>query len=234
MKILAIDTTTNFLSLGIYDNGRVCEYNLKTGHRLSQLLAPTVERTLSALDLSLADIDYFAAGCGPGSFTGIRLGLSFMKGLGFSLNKPLIAEVTLDVMAMNCPPTDRKIIPSIDAKRGLVYTCVYKYKSNKLIRLTPYLLITKEQFLEKIESPSVIFGDALNICQDDIVKKTGGAIFLDKDLWYPKAHNIITLARDRIGNKSKPVKSFKFAPVYLYPKECQINKLKEDCRKQVK
>ncbi|MFA5311314.1 MAG: tRNA (adenosine(37)-N6)-threonylcarbamoyltransferase complex dimerization subunit type 1 TsaB [Candidatus Omnitrophota bacterium] len=234
MKILAIDTTTNFLSLGIYDNGRVCEYNLQTGHRLSQLLAPTVKRALCALDLSLADIDYFAAGCGPGSFTGIRLGLSFMKGLGFSLNKPLIAEVTLDVMAMNCPPTDRKIIPSIDAKRGLVYTCVYKQRNGKLARLTPYLLITREQFIEKIESPSVVFGDALNICRDAIVKKTGKAVFLDKDLWYPKARNIIILALERIGENRKPVKNLKFGPVYLYPKECQINKLKAASRKQAK
>jgi len=221
MKILAIDTTTEFLSLGIYDNGKVCEYNLKTGHGLSQLLAPTVKRVSCAMNLKLADIDYFAAGCGPGSFTGIRLGLSFIKGLGFSLNKPLIAEVTLDIMAMNCPLTDRKIVASIDAKRGLVYTCIYKYKNGKLIKLTPYLLITKDQFLEKIDAYSVILGDFLNICRDDIVRKTGKAVFLDKDLWYPKAHNIITLALERLGNK-KLLKGLKFKPVYLYPKECQI------------
>jgi tRNA threonylcarbamoyl adenosine modification protein YeaZ len=225
MRILAIDTTTNFFTLGVYDEGKVFEYNLKTGHKLSQLLAPTIKRVLCALDLVLSDMDYFAAGCGPGSFTGIRLGLSLVKGFTLALNKPVIGESTLDILAMNSPVTDRKVIPAIDAKRGLVYSCTYKYNNGRLKRITPYSLISKDEFIKRINSPSVVLGDALNIYRDDIVRKTGKASFLDKDSWYPKAHNLITLALQRTG-KGKKVSSHKLNPIYLYPKECQIKKLK--------
>ncbi|MBN2830836.1 MAG: tRNA (adenosine(37)-N6)-threonylcarbamoyltransferase complex dimerization subunit type 1 TsaB [Candidatus Omnitrophica bacterium] len=223
MRILAIDTTTNFLTLGVYSKGKVFEYNLKTGHKLSQLLAPAIKSVLCALSLKLSDMDYFAAGCGPGSFTGIRLGLSMIKGFSLALNKPAIGESTLDILAMNSPVTSRKIIPAIDAKRGLVYSCTYKYNNGRLKKITPYALIPKDEFIKKINSPSIIFGDALDIYRDDIVRKTLHASFLDKDAWYPKAHNLITLVFERAG-KDKKAASFKLNPVYLYPKECQIKK----------
>jgi len=223
MRILAIDTTTPFFTLAIYDNGKVCEYNLKTGRRLSELLAPLVKKSLNALGLNPGDMDYFAVGCGPGSFTGIRLGLSFMKGFGLASGKPLIGESTLDILAMNCPLTDKKIIPAIDARRGLVYSCEYKYKNGKLKRLTPYLLLSKEEFIRRISPSSVIFADALNIYREDIVKKTGRVSFLDKDAWYPKAHNMIAIALEKI-RKSGGRGNFKAEPVYLYPKECQIRR----------
>ena len=225
MRILAIDTTTNFLTLGIYDKGRTFEYNLKTGRKLSQLLAPTIKRVLCSLGLVLSDMDYFAAGCGPGSFTGIRLGLSMIKGFSLALNKPVIGESTLDILAMNSPVTDRKIMPAIDAKRGLVYSCAYKYNNGRLKRVGPYALIPKDEFIKRINSPSVVFGDALDIYRDDILRKTAKASFPDKDSWYPKAHNLITLVLQRIA-KGKKTGNFKLNPVYLYPKECQIKKLK--------
>lgn len=110
MKILGIDTTTKFLSLGICDNAnpvrntayvdkhnkisngaKIYEYNLEVGRRLSSLLAPTLKRVLDTLGWRIDDIDYFACGLGPGSFTGVRVGLATIKGLlyFFSLIKGL-------------------------------------------------------------------------------------------------------------------------------------------------
>ncbi len=223
MKILAIDTTTKFLTLAVYDNGRVAEYNLETGNKLSTLLVPTIKRTLEALGLNLQDIDYFAAGIGPGSFTGIRLGLSAIKGFSLALGKPIIGIPTLDALAMNAPLCDQRIIPAIDAKRGLIYSSVYKYKKGKLTQTMPYSLLTKEELLRNIKPLSIIFGDALNLYREDIKRDIGEVSFLDKDLWYPKAHNFITLALNRIG-KNKPGANSKINPIYLYPQECQIRK----------
>jgi tRNA threonylcarbamoyladenosine biosynthesis protein TsaB len=223
MRILAIDTTTKFLTLAIYDNGRVAEYNLETGNKLSSLLVPTIKRALEALGLNPGDIDYFAAGIGPGSFTGIRLGLSAIKGFSLALDKPIIGVATLDALAMNAPLSDKKIITAIDAKRGLVYSCVYKYKDGKLTKTIPYSLLTKNEFYRNIKPLSIIFGDALNLYRDDIKKNSGEVLFLDKDCWYPKAHNIITLALKEI-RLGRPGDSFKINPIYLYPKECQIRK----------
>ncbi|PIP19272.1 MAG: tRNA (adenosine(37)-N6)-threonylcarbamoyltransferase complex dimerization subunit type 1 TsaB [Candidatus Omnitrophica bacterium CG08_land_8_20_14_0_20_41_16] len=241
MKILAIDTTTKFLTLAIYDNGRVCEYNLEVGIKLASLLAPTIKRVLEAAGLTIGAIDYFACGLGPGSFTGIRVGLSTIKGFGLALHKPIIGVPTLDILAMNAPMGDKIIIPVIDAKRSLIYSCAYKYKKGKLSKVVPYALITKEELYKKIKSPSIVFGDALILYREDIIRlqsqapyggpavakrrrvALGGVSFLDKDCWYPKAHNIITLALDKI-RQGRADKNFKINPIYLYPKECQISR----------
>lgn len=222
MKLLAIDTTTKFLSLGIYVDGRIYEYNLELGQKLSALLAVIIKKALGALELEAAGLDYFACGLGPGSFTGMRVGLATMKGLSWALRKPLIGVSTLDILATNAGPgAKHQIVPVIDAKRGLIYSCFYKNSAKGPKKVSPYLLISKEGLLKKIKSQSIIFGDALDLYRDDFLKNAPGAIFLDKDAWYPKAHNLINLALIRVQAR-KFTKLEKINPIYVYPKECQI------------
>jgi len=226
MKILAIDTATKFLTLGIYIDGAFYEYNLETGPRLSALLAVTIKRTLAAAGLELKDLDYFVCGLGPGSFTGMRVGLSAMKGLSWVTPKPLIGISTLDTLAMNPGESGaRMIIPVIDAKRSLIYTCFYRNTGKGLKKITPYMLISKEELLKKIKSPGLIFGDALDLYKEDILKNNSGLAFPDKDQWYPKAHNIIKLALGKIKNKQFDILA-EVNPIYLYPKECQVKRRK--------
>ncbi|MFA5063035.1 MAG: tRNA (adenosine(37)-N6)-threonylcarbamoyltransferase complex dimerization subunit type 1 TsaB [Candidatus Omnitrophota bacterium] len=222
MKILAIDTSTRFLSLGIYDDTKIYEYNLEVGSKLSSLLAVIIRKVLRALDLEAAELDYFACGLGPGSFTGLRVGLSMMKGLSWSLGKPLIGVPTLDILAMNSGLySDKLIIPVVDAKRNLIYSCFYKNSGVKLRKVSPYMLVSQDELLQKIKSPCVMLGDALELYKNGIIKNLPGTILLDKDSWYPKAHNIIKLSLDRI-NKQKFEDILKVNPFYIYPKECQI------------
>jgi len=224
VKILAIDTATKFLSLGIYADGKIYEYNLEVGLKLSQLLAVIIKRALSALDLETSDLDYFACGLGPGSFTGMRVGLATAKGLSWALRKPLIGISTLDTLAMNAKaPANKIIIPVIDAKRNLVYSCFYRNSGSIPKKISPYMLISKKELFKKMKPQSIIFGDALNLYRDDILKDAPGAMFLDKDAWYPKAHNMIDLALNRIKAK-KFTEQGKINPIYIYPKECQIKK----------
>jgi len=221
MKILAIDTATKYLSLGIYDNGVFYEHNLETGARLSSLLAVTIKRALDALGLKVNDLDYFACGLGPGSFTGMRIGLSTMKGLSWVTRKPIIGISTLDILAMNAPYANKMIIPVMDARRGLIYSCFYRQANGFPKKLSPYMLISKEELIKKVKSPCVIFGDALSLYGDDILKGLPGATLLDKDEWRPKARNIIKLALIRVKEK-KFDDLMKVNPIYIYPKECQI------------
>jgi len=222
VKILAIDTSTRFLSLGIYDDTKIYEYNLEVGSKLSSLLAVIIRKVLRALDLEAAELDYFACGLGPGSFTGLRVGLSMMKGLSWSLGKPLIGVPTLDILAMNSGLySDKLIIPVVDAKRNLIYSCFYKNSGVKLRKVSPYMLVSQDELLQKIKSPCVMLGDALELYKNGIIKNLPGTILLDKDSWYPKAHNIIKLSLDRI-NKQKFEDILKVNPFYIYPKECQI------------
>ena len=221
MKILALDTTTKFLCLGLYDNGKVYEYNLKAGTLLSSLLGITLKRVLDALGWKVSDIDYFACGLGPGSFTGIRVGMSAIKGLAFSVNKPVVGVPTLDILAANAAKRKGYISPVVDAKRKLIYTATYKQDRGKLKRVSAYRLLGIDEFLKKSGKNTLLLGDALGIYRGEILNSAKGLRLLDSDYWYPQAHNIVNLARERIKQK-KISDAFRIKPIYLYPKECQI------------
>jgi len=215
MKILGIDTTTRFLCLGICDDARIYEYNMDLGIKHSALLVPTIKRALEALGWQLGDIDYFACGLGPGSFTGIRVGLSTIKGLSWALKKPIVGISTLDILACNASGIGGAVVPAIDAKRNLIYCSIYQFKNGALKRTAPYMLLQEAELLKKIPAHAVLLGDA--------AAKIEGARILDKDSWYPKARHIISLALERIKEK-KFKRAFSAQPIYLYPKECQIKK----------
>lgn len=223
MKILAIDTSTNFLNLGVLDNGRIYEYTLETGRKLSSLLAVTVKRVINALDLTIADFDYFSCGQGPGSFTGLRIGVAAIKGLSYAAKKPIIGISSLDIIALNVSEieTGRQIASIIDAKRNLVYCAIYNYKNGRLNRVKPYMLLSESGLFKVIKGGSVILGDASAIYKEKLLKNIKGLVILDKDYWYPKPRNIIKIALSRIKNK-KFADAFTIKPIYLYPKECQI------------
>ena len=251
MKILGIDTTTRFLCLGIYNDNKVYEYNLDLGRRLSALITVTIKRVLDALGWQIKDIDYFACGLGPGSFTGMRVGIATIKGLAFSLNKPVVGISTLDILARNAGITGAYVIPIVDARRNLIYCSIYRNKFGKLTRIKPYMLLTIDEFLmvqesikhfpiplrkslkaiaegdflekTKIKDNAVILGDAISLYKQKILMHMKNVTVLDKDYWYPGGHNIINLAIERINSEKVNSASW-IKPVYLYPKECQIKK----------
>ena len=88
MKILGIDTSTNFLSLALSDEKKTYEYRLEVGRKMSLKLSQTIKRVMDELAWGIAQIDYFACGIGPGSFTGMRIGLATIKGLAWSMRTP--------------------------------------------------------------------------------------------------------------------------------------------------
>lgn len=220
MKILGIDTSTKFLCLGIYDQGRIYEYNLECGRKLSSLLTTTIKRAVEALNWQINDIDYFACGLGPGSFTGLRIAVATIKGMAWSLNKPLLGISSLDILAKNVAG-DAVIVPAIDAKRNLIYCSIYKNKKGILRRTAPYMLLSIDDFLKKVRANSTLLGDAITLYKEKILKNISGVTILDKDYWHLQGHNIIYLALEELRNK-KINNAFDIKPIYLYPKECQI------------
>jgi tRNA threonylcarbamoyl adenosine modification protein YeaZ len=221
VKILALDTSTKFLCLGLYDGSKIYEYNLELGRKNSSLLVVTIKRALEALGWHVRGIDYFACGLGPGSFTGIRVGLATIKGLSWSQNKPVIGISTLDILAKNARIDNGLVVPIVDAKRNLIYCSNYKAKNGNIKRISPYMLLNENELLKKIKKNAVILGDALNLYKENILKSGKGVTILDRDYWYPKAHNIIILALERIKHRDFDT-PFDIEPIYLYPKECQI------------
>ncbi|MCX5708862.1 MAG: tRNA (adenosine(37)-N6)-threonylcarbamoyltransferase complex dimerization subunit type 1 TsaB [Candidatus Omnitrophica bacterium] len=233
MKILCVDTSTRSLCLGVSDSDKVYEYELELGTRISALLVPTIKRVLESLGWKISVIDYFCAGIGPGSFTGIRVGLSTLKALSWSLNKPLVGIPSLDILAQNAISKAVFIIPVIDAKRGLVYSSIYKVQAQELKRVSGYLLSNPGDLVQKIREKipakafkdSVMLGDGLNICCKECSAGLKGMKFLDKDYWRLEGRHLIELAKLFIQDK-KSRNAFGVEPLYLYPKECQIRQKK--------
>ncbi|MFA5275327.1 MAG: tRNA (adenosine(37)-N6)-threonylcarbamoyltransferase complex dimerization subunit type 1 TsaB [Candidatus Omnitrophota bacterium] len=221
MKILALDSTTKILTLGIYNEGAESEYNLEVGRKLSQLIDKSVERVLAASGITLGEIDYFTCGLGPGSFTGMRVSISFIKGLSWANKKPVIGISTLDIIAQQVKEDNCPIVSAIDARRNLIYACIYKKKSGRLKKISPYMLLSIGDLLKKVPEGSLILGDALSLYAEDFLKVAQAVRLLEKEFWYPRAHNLVRLALEKI-KKKQVQNAFSIKPLYLYPKECQI------------
>jgi tRNA threonylcarbamoyladenosine biosynthesis protein TsaB len=229
VKILCVDTSTRNLCLVLSEGEKVYGYELELGTRISALLVPTIGRVLESLGWKISAIDYFCAGIGPGSFTGIRVGLSTLKALSWSLNKPLVGIPSLDILAQNSGKKSAYVIPVIDAKRGLVYSGIYQVQANHLKRVGGYLLLNPGDLVQKIREKvparalkdSVMLGDGLNVCFKECSSGLKGIQFLDKDYWRLEGRHLAELAKASIKDK-KYKDAFSTEPLYLYPKECQI------------
>ncbi len=238
MKILGMDTSTKVLCIGVCDGKRTCGYSLEVGTKLGSLITVTIERILSRMELRIQDFDYLACGQGPGSFTGLRVGIATVKGLSLPFKKPIVAISTLDILAAGAKeygdllmalaiwkakPLPYRLMPIVDAKRSLIYTSIYTHNSGVLRKIAPYMLLDEQQLLAKIKPGTILFGDAVALYKDKIMRKIPGVTFLDRDYWYPKPHALLELGTQRIA-AGKLKDAFRVEPLYLYPKECQIKK----------
>jgi tRNA threonylcarbamoyl adenosine modification protein YeaZ len=223
MKLLGIDTSSKFLCLGLYDTDKAYEYRVEAGTRLSSVLGLTIERALSAVSWRLSDIDYLACGLGPGSFTGLRIGISAIKGLSWSLNRPIVGISTMECMAAAVEATDVLIITAIDAKRNLIYCAGFRKKRTKLTQVNPHMLLSTDEFFKKIKGRPLILGDAAHLLKNELARRLPGARILDTDFWYPKPEELIKLALEKI-RKKKFIPASRLDPIYLYPRECQVRK----------
>lgn len=140
MKILALDTSGLAASAAVTYNGKLLAENVlnyKLTH--SQTIMPLVDDVCKRTETELNTIDYIACTCGPGSFTGLRIGAATAKGLALGLGKKIVPVPTLDVLAYNIYGTENIVCPIMDARRSQVYSAFYTWDGGKLIRLSDYM-----------------------------------------------------------------------------------------------
>lgn len=225
MKLIAIDTSTEYLSLGISDGEEVLfakSFFLERRH--STDLLPILEKTLKKLRLSIQEIDGFVIGLGPGSFTGLRVGLSMVKAMAASLRKPVAGVPTLEVLAEAVPGDGPQIAPLIDAKRQQVYAALYERKGEKLLKKVKEEVIPPEDFLRTVEGKTLFVGGGTALYRDMIQKRLGkNALFTDRAHDIPNPKTLLKLGRVRFAQKRfENVNTL--VPLYLYPKDCMIKK----------
>jgi tRNA threonylcarbamoyladenosine biosynthesis protein TsaB len=239
MTILGLDTSTQWLCVAVAYRESLYECRLETGRKLSSLITITLERILQALDLRVSDIDCFVCGLGPGSFTGLRIGVATVKGCAWAAEKKILGISSLDLIAYNAVvrrgfedagrhkantgPAGRHIVPVVDARRGLLYCCVYQDNKGALKRVSPYMLLTPQQACSRVPAGSIFLGSGLQLYKDIFSRNTKGGFFLDQDYWYPQPQSLLTLGLQRIKQGKDIFTPEKIQPLYLYPQECQIN-----------
>ncbi len=224
MNLLAIDTSTKHFSLVVARDGKVLRYrSILLKKVLSDSIMPAIQGILRKAGLTLAKLDGFAVGLGPGSFTSLRVGLATVKGLAFALKKPVVGVPSLDVLAMNVS-SDGQVCVVCDAKRSMVYSCLYQKKGDTLKRKSKYLLTDIGDVLKKIKGEVTFVGDGVPLFRETIEKAAGiKPRFAPEKLMYPQAKHLAALASKRFEAKDYDAPET-LVPLYLYPEDCQVQK----------
>jgi tRNA threonylcarbamoyladenosine biosynthesis protein TsaB len=169
MKILAIDTSALVATAALCDDEKlIAVYSQKAGMTHSQTMLPIIKNIMDNTETNIDDVDMIAVSEGPGSFTGIRIGIATVKGLAFGKNKICIGVSTLEAMARTIADfcTDAIICPVMDARRNQLYNAVFEMRGGKLLRLSEDRMIeapvlAKE--LDAMDRPVYFVGDGYDI-----------------------------------------------------------------------
>lgn len=170
MKILAFDSTAKTASVAVTENERMlAAYNVDNGLTQSELLLPMAEAMLKNLGITFSDIDAYAVNVGPGSFTGVRIGVSLVKGLAFSRGCPCIPVSTLESLAENLRGLCAIILPVMDARRNQVYTAIFRSDAQGITRLCEDVALPLPELYEKLKEfkgePIYLVGDGYKVAE---------------------------------------------------------------------
>ena len=227
MKILSVETSTRHWSLAVSDDEKVLRYrNYTTGPFLSSSIIRCIKNVLKVSGIPLEAIDGYAVSLGPGSFTGLRVGLATVKALAYAMDKPIVGVSALDIMAMNVKAPKARICCVGDAKKQLVSGCLYEKGEGHLKKRSDYWLCDIDTLLERIDGPVIFIGDGLPLYKNEILK-SGKAVRLEDGKNYrPQAKNMPVLVMGRFFQKDYE-NIDQLVPLYLHPEDCQVKRKKQ-------
>lgn len=231
MKTLAFDSTAKTASVAVAEDGKLlAEYNIDNGLTQSELLLPMAEDVLKSLKLSFSDIELIACSVGPGSFTGVRIGVSLVKGIAFARNLPCCEVSTLEALAQNLSGLSGIIVPVMDARRAQVYTATFECRENEIKRLTEDRLIPITELAEKLakygESAIYLVGDGYDLAKSKLgelgVKTENTPVLLRSE----NAFSIAKIAYEKYG-RGEFCTDRDMKPVYLRLPQAQRERLEK-------
>ncbi|MEJ5300721.1 MAG: tRNA (adenosine(37)-N6)-threonylcarbamoyltransferase complex dimerization subunit type 1 TsaB [Thermodesulforhabdaceae bacterium] len=231
MKLLAVDTSTWVESVAVLDNGDLlAEKVVLVRETHNRRLLETIDKTISDAGISLKDIDLFAVGVGPGSFTGIRIGITTVKALAWSLNKPIIGISSLDALATLFSFVQGYVCPMIDARKREVYYALYEADgSGRLRRESFYKVATPRIVAQEITEKGIkkVFfcGDGWRIYKDYFLQFLNCTIIDPPGVFNSvKASFIGASAWQSLVSGVSPSSSFELVPIYVRPSEAELKR----------
>lgn len=230
MLIIAVESSASPSSCALFKDGTIISdmrTNVKLTH--SQTLMPMVENMLKITNTSVSDIDVFAVTHGPGSFTGIRIGIAAVKGMALSYNRPCIGLSTLEVIAHNMSYFNGIICSVMDARREQVYNAMFNCNGNYLDRITDDRAISIEDLgheIEAINKPCILVGDGAEVCYNRLRENNGKIFIAPANLRYQNASAAAKLAFEYYS-QGQAVSAAELNPVYLRLPQAQREMLEK-------
>jgi tRNA threonylcarbamoyladenosine biosynthesis protein TsaB len=229
--ILAFESTGKIASVALSENERVlAKYSIDNGNTQSELLLPMAESLLSSLSLSFSDVSGYAVAVGPGSFTGVRIGVATVKGLAFNRNLPIFAISSIEALAKNLEGVRGIIVPCMDARRAQVYYGIYRADENGISKLEDDGAISLEGLLEKL---CIFSGEDIYIVGDgyEIVKGYLDGKIVTKDtpieLRFQNAASLCRIAYEK-HKRGESVSDLDVLPKYLRLPQAERERLEKE------
>jgi tRNA threonylcarbamoyladenosine biosynthesis protein TsaB len=227
VRLLAVETSTLTGAVAVLEGARVVgEWRLNISVTHGERLLTAVDGLLRAAGWRLAEIDAFAVSAGPGSFTGLRIGVSTVKGLAFATGKPVVAVPTLDALAWTLPFCAFPVCPVLDARKGEVYAAVYRTVAGQLETLLPARAqppaALAAELAGSVPGPVVFVGDGVASFAPVLAESLGGrARLAPPGLRLPSAVTVGDLGLRALG-RSETVDPAALVPLYLRPSEAEL------------
>ncbi|HUT55263.1 MAG TPA: tRNA (adenosine(37)-N6)-threonylcarbamoyltransferase complex dimerization subunit type 1 TsaB [bacterium] len=223
MKILALDTSTSVASVAVMQGAEVlAEVHLETGRRRGEIMARAAADLLENLGLKPEALDAYAIGLGPGSFTGLRGSLAFVKGLAIANPRPVAGVSSLHALALAAAPFPGAIVPVVDARKGEVFAAVFKREGQAATRLSDDVAATPERIAAMAGGPVLLLGDALARYRHEFEQAFGvRATIAPEELWYPRASIIAALARPRL-ERGDSDRIDTLVPIYVRSSDAEL------------
>lgn len=222
MKILALDSTAVVGTVALCEDTRmVAHYTLNTGNTHSQTLLPMIESALKSAEWEINDLDLLAVSQGPGSFTGVRIGIATVKGLAFGKNIPCAGVSTLEALAYNLRYFNGILCPVMNARRAQVYNALFACRDGVMTRLCPDRAISIAELDEELaamDQPIYLVGDGYDITLEGFIQTSVTPV--PEELRYQSGYSVALcgLAAYKRGEATDDVS---LAPVYLRPSQAE-------------
>lgn len=221
MLTLAIDTATKVCSVALYRDGEIlAEYNISMGMTHSEGLLPQLEQLLQRTKTAKKDIDLIGVSMGPGSFTGLRIGLATAEAMAYSWQCCLHGVDTLKALAQNIPVEDVLLSPVLDAQKGNYYQALYQWQEGRLVEVAATEVVNKERLLARIaeqQLPALILGECRKLAS---VELPDGVRLAPQALLMPKASSVALLAEAEFDPEADK-KIFGLEPYYIRRSEAE-------------
>lgn len=218
MRILAFESSAKAAAAAILQDGELlAEYMQNSGQTHSRTLMQMAENMLLGCDLTVSDVDAVAVAAGPGSFTGVRIGVAAAKGFAWGRQIPCFGVSTLEAMIRGAAVCDGVYCACMDARRQQIYHALYELRDGRFEVLTPDCAIAVEDVgktLKKIEKPIFMVGDGANLCYNILSESIPQLRLLPEHLRQQRAAGV-ALAAQAMIDRGENGSALSLAPTYL-------------------